>query len=184
MLPIALGIHNNSCHLIKIPFKLWMLAEYLKRAQSHHFEVHFDPKCVNLGCLHFFMCCHVIYTPHKIRNIDLGRKRGEKRRKTKPQLATQSRMQALSKWFLTPFYRRSVMLYHLEFVSYSGGNPLELVSCSAKAYMCCSGCCCDKKWKRYSVGDIQLRWGEVGPRHIQAWVINGSDGFSGHFPSF
>ena len=50
-----------------------MLAEYLKRADSLHLEAHFDPKDIHLGCLHFFLCCHIRYTPHKIKNIKLER---------------------------------------------------------------------------------------------------------------
>lgn len=73
---LGLGICHIRGHLIKNPLKL-VLAEYLKRADSLHLEAHFDPKHLNLGCLHFLLCCHIRYTPHKIKNIDI--ERGEKK---------------------------------------------------------------------------------------------------------
>jgi hypothetical protein len=51
--------------------KLGTFSEYLKRDDSLHFLVHYDPKCINLHCPHFFLCCHIRYTPHKIKIVDL-----------------------------------------------------------------------------------------------------------------
>lgn len=146
-----------------------MLVEYLKRSDSLHFEAHFDPKCINLGCRHFFLCCHLRFTPHKIKNIDL--ERGGKKKKHS---ATQTRIQALSKWFLIPFYWRSAMLYHFWVHVLQLRQPPRIGKLR-KVSTRCSYCHYDLKWEWYSEGEIQLKWGqEVGPRNIKSCIINGS----------
>lgn len=132
-----------------------------------------DSKSINPARLHFFLYCHVRCGPQKIRNIDLegkGEGRGEIiNPATKPIQQPRPRSKLCQNDFLFHFTEAVPCFITSEFLPYSWGSPLELVSCLVKVYTCYSHCQYDLKGKNI----LQVKYSQqVEIQSTTAHVIN------------
>ena len=141
---LGLGIRHIRGHLIKNPLKLVSVSWISQKSWFPSLGSHFDPKHINLGCLHFLLCCHVRYTPHKIKNIDL--ERGEKMIGGLVGNTFSNPVQNLGSVKVMSY---SILVKQCQALSFwVHVFPLRQTTWIGKllkVYMCCSYCHCDLK---------------------------------------